>query len=68
MRRVSLVFNKIARDIRVTFNPVYDSLYYAHPDRDLHGRKIWKRISLQQIKGIIHEYLGILYYWWKGWI
>ncbi len=21
-----------------------------------------------QLKGILHEYAGILYYWWKGWI
>jgi uncharacterized SAM-binding protein YcdF (DUF218 family) len=68
MRRALLVFNKIGKNIKVTCAPVPDSLFYAHPDRDSRGRKIWKRISLQQIKGIIHEYLGILYYWRKGWI
>ncbi|MBL7196525.1 MAG: YdcF family protein [Candidatus Omnitrophica bacterium] len=66
MRRVSLVFNKIGKNIKVTCTPVPDSLFYAHPDRDSHGRIIWKRINLEQIKGIIHEYLGIVYYWWKG--
>ncbi len=67
MRRVSLVFNKIAKNIKVTYVPIPNSLFYSHPDKDMYGRRIWKRISLQQIKGVIHEYLGILYYWLKGW-
>jgi uncharacterized SAM-binding protein YcdF (DUF218 family) len=68
MRRASLVFNKIANQVKVNYAPVSNSLFYSHPDRDSYGRKIWKRISLEQIKGILHEYLGILYYWWKGYI
>lgn len=68
MLRASMVFNKIAKEIKVHYTPIPKSLFYAHPEKDEHGRKIWKRINLQQIKGIIHEYLGILYYWWKGWI
>ncbi len=68
MRRTSLVFNKIAKEIKVRYTPIPKSLFYAHPEKDGHGKRIWKQINLQQIKGIIHEYLGILYYWWKGWI
>lgn len=68
MRRAYLVFNKIAKDVRVIYAPVPNSMFYAHPERDMNGRRIWKRISMRQIKGIIHEYLGIIYYLWKGWI
>lgn len=68
MRRASLVFNKIAKDIRVIYAPVPNSMFYAHPGKDMNGRRIWEKISMRQIKGIIHEYLGIIYYFWKGWI
>jgi uncharacterized SAM-binding protein YcdF (DUF218 family) len=68
MHRVSLVAQKIAREIKVTYTPILNSLFYSHPDKDSRGRRIWKQINLQQIKGIFHEYLGILYYWWKGYI
>lgn len=68
MRRVSYVFNKAAKNINVIYAPISDSLYYSHPDRDVNGRKIWKQASYQQIKGILHEYIGILFYWLKGWI
>lgn len=68
MLRVSLVFNAIAKDINVTYSPIPNSLFYSHPDRDISNRKIWKRVNILQIKGILHEYIGILYYWWKGYI
>lgn len=68
MRRVSLVFKKQAREIEVTYALIPSSLFYSHPDRDIRGRKIWKQINLRQIKAILHEYLGIVYYWYKGWI
>jgi uncharacterized SAM-binding protein YcdF (DUF218 family) len=68
MLRASLVFSKIARDLKVVYAPVPNSLFYAHPKHDLNGKRIWKRINIQQIKGIIHEYLAIIYYLRKGWI
>jgi uncharacterized SAM-binding protein YcdF (DUF218 family) len=68
MRRVSLVLNKIAKNIELACTPLPKSLFYSHPDKDIYGRRIWKQINLQQIKGIFHEYLGILYYWFKGYI
>lgn len=68
MKRASLVFNKIANDINVTFVPLPHGSFYAHPDKTDDGRRVWKRTNLKQIKGILHEYLGIIYYWWKGWI
>jgi uncharacterized SAM-binding protein YcdF (DUF218 family) len=68
MRRAALVFSKIAGNIKVTYTPIPNNRFYAHPDKDKQGRRIWKRINLQQIKGILHEYFGILYYWHKGYI
>ena len=63
MRRVSLVFNKIAPNINVVYSPVTNSLFYSHSNKFF-----TKCTDLKQIKGIIHEYLGILYYWMRGWI
>ncbi len=66
MRRASLVFNKIAKEINVYYAPTPKSIFYSHEDKDRYGRKIWQTINLQQIRGIFHEYLGIVYYWYKG--
>lgn len=66
MRRVMLVFGKIAKDINVVYSPVLESSFYAHPEKDFYGKRIWKRIDLRQLKGVAHEYISILYYWWKG--
>jgi len=68
MRRVALVFNKTAQDIKVTYAPIRNSLFYLHPIRDSYGEKTRKQVTTQQIRAILHEYLGILYYWQKGWI
>jgi len=68
MRRSSLVFNKIAKNIDVTYTPIPNSLFYSHPDKYMQGKIIWKRVNLKQIRGILNEYLGILYYWWEKWI
>lgn len=66
MRRVMLVFGKIAKDINVVYSPVSESSFYSHPEKDSHGKRIWKRIGLRQLKSVTHEYISILYYWWKG--
>jgi uncharacterized SAM-binding protein YcdF (DUF218 family)/glycosyltransferase involved in cell wall biosynthesis len=58
MRRASLTFRKLAPGVRVIHTPVVDSAFYAR------GRGI----TLEQIRGIVHEYAAILYYWWRGWI
>lgn len=68
MRRLQLVFRKVAGNIRVGYTPAPKSIFYDHPESDASGRKIWKRANLQQINGITHEYIGIFYYWVKGWI
>jgi uncharacterized SAM-binding protein YcdF (DUF218 family) len=64
MLRVSKVFNKQAPGINVTYAPIPKSTFYSHENRGVFSKKI----DLRQIGGIIHEYLGIVYYWWKGWI
>lgn len=67
MRRVSLVFKNIAENIDVSYTPIPYSLYYNWP-RDLHLISMNKQITTKQLRGLIHEYLGIIYYWWKEWI
>ena len=66
MRRAALVFNKVDKDMRVTYVPVKNGLFYSHPLVDKNGKRVWKRINLRQIRGILHEYLGIAYYFVKG--
>lgn len=62
MRRALAVFNKTAREVKVISSPVPNSLFYEYPKKGL------KKINISQVGGIVHEYLGILNYWWKGWI
>jgi uncharacterized SAM-binding protein YcdF (DUF218 family)/glycosyltransferase involved in cell wall biosynthesis len=54
MRRASLTFRKVAPEIAVTHTPVPESQFYHHS----------VGASLPQVRGILQEYLGILYYWW----
>lgn len=58
MRRALLTWRKLAPGIAVIPSPPPSTQFYAHG----YGA------SLEQIRGILHEYVGILYYWWKGWI
>lgn len=68
MRRASLVFKKIAPEIKVIFTPVTQSAFYAHDGYDNRGARILRQINLQQIKAIIHEYISIAYYYFKGYL
>lgn len=58
MRRASLVFKKWANDIEVIYTPVKKCQFF---DRR-YG------VKLSHIRAILHEYLGIVYYWFKGYI
>ena len=58
MRRVQLVFKKLDNNIKVIYAPVQDSQFYNRSNG----------IKLEQIKAVIHEYLGIIYYLVKGYI
>ncbi|MDD5449058.1 MAG: ElyC/SanA/YdcF family protein [Candidatus Omnitrophica bacterium] len=67
MKRVSLVMNKAAPGLKVIYTPVPKSRFYSH-ELEVDGKKVWQRVNLGQIKGIIHECLGIIYYFIKGYI
>jgi uncharacterized SAM-binding protein YcdF (DUF218 family) len=58
MKRALLTWKRAAPDIGVIPTPVAQSQFYAH-DRGA---------SLEQIRGILQEYLAIIDYWWKGWV
>jgi uncharacterized SAM-binding protein YcdF (DUF218 family) len=58
MRRASLTFRRVAPEISVIHVPVPASRFYKHGPGASHS----------QVRAILHEYLGILYYWWKDWI
>jgi len=58
MRRAELVFNKWAKDIKVIYMPVDKAQFY---DRTA-------GVKFEQIKAIMHEYFGIVYYLIKGYI
>jgi uncharacterized SAM-binding protein YcdF (DUF218 family)/glycosyltransferase involved in cell wall biosynthesis len=58
MRRALLTWRKVAPEIAVVPTPVPQSQFYAN------GRGA----SLEQIRGILHEYAAIVVYWWRGWV
>ena len=58
MRRAGSVFDKIAPQIKVYSAPIPNSLFYLHENN----------AKPYQIKAILHEYIGIVYYWFKGYI
>jgi len=58
MRRVQLVFKKLGNNIKVIYAPVQNSQFYNRSNG----------IKLGQIKAIMHEYIGIIYYLVKGYI
>lgn len=64
MKRLSKVFIKLGYSPYVVYTPIPNSTFYAHNLTGLFNKKI----TLKQIGGILHEYGGILYYWWKGWV
>lgn len=57
-RRALLTWQKVAPGVQVISVPVPQSQFYAHA----------LGASLEQVRGILHEYAAIVYYWWKGWI
>ena len=57
MRRALLTFSKLAPEIEVVAVPG-ESRFYEHR----------AGATLAQLKAILHEYLAIAYYWWKGWV
>jgi uncharacterized SAM-binding protein YcdF (DUF218 family) len=58
MLRVKLVILKVGGGMEATYVPVENSRFFAHGEG----------ITLEQLTAILHEYAGIAYYWWIGWI
>jgi uncharacterized SAM-binding protein YcdF (DUF218 family)/glycosyltransferase involved in cell wall biosynthesis len=58
MRRALLVWHKAAPDVSVLAAPPMRSQFYDHT----------RGASLEQVSGILHEYVAILGYWRRGWI
>jgi uncharacterized SAM-binding protein YcdF (DUF218 family) len=58
MRRATLTWRKVAPDVDLVPVPVPQSQFYAHGTG----------ASMEQIRGIVHEYLALLVYWYRGWI
>ena len=58
MRRAVWTWHKLAPAIEVVPTPVPESQFYSHT----------RGASLEQIRGIIHEYAALASYWWKGWV
>jgi uncharacterized SAM-binding protein YcdF (DUF218 family) len=67
MRRALLVFYKNAKAIEVMSIPISGSLFYSHGiGQD--GASTLRQLNLRQLNAILHEYLAILYYYFKGYI
>jgi uncharacterized SAM-binding protein YcdF (DUF218 family) len=58
MRRALAVWKRNAPEIAVIPVPVENSQFYTHG----------VGASVQQIRGVIHEYAAIVAYWFRGWI
>ena len=57
MRRVDAVWHKHAPDLQAIYTPVPKSHYFETSGR----------VQLQHWQAILHEWLGLAYYKWKGW-
>lgn len=62
MRRVAMVYRKVAPDLAVRLTPIPFSRFYE--SRGAAGRSIEPR----QIRAILHEYAALGYYWWRGYL
>ena len=58
MRRATLTWREVAPEVQVIATPVPVSQFYAHE----------RGPSLEQIRGLLQEYVAIVWYWWRGWI
>ena len=58
MRRAVLAWRKEAPEVRVTPTPPPRSQFYDHT----------RGASLEQLRGIAHEYAAIAVYWLRGWV
>ncbi len=69
MRRIYLVIKKVAPEIKTIYTPIPRSAFYDYNvGTGQKHKKFGKQIKIKQIRGIFHEYLGIIYYFFKGYI
>ncbi len=57
-RRADLTFRRNAPELTVFQAPVSESGYYARSEP----------VTLRKIRGVLHEFLGLFYYWIRDWI
>ena len=58
MRRATLVWRKAAPDVTVIHTPPSRSQFYDHS----------RGATVEQVGGILYEYIAILAYWRRGWL
>jgi uncharacterized SAM-binding protein YcdF (DUF218 family) len=58
MRRALMVWRKVAPGVTVVPTPATESQFYQHS----------RGATLDQVRGIIQEYLASLGYWRRGWV
>jgi hypothetical protein len=58
MRRALMVWRKVAPEVAVLPTPATESQFYEHS----------RGATLDQVRGIVQEYLAILGYWRRGWV
>jgi uncharacterized SAM-binding protein YcdF (DUF218 family)/glycosyltransferase involved in cell wall biosynthesis len=58
MRRALLTWERVAPEVEVVPVPVAQSQFYTHATG----------ASLDQMRGILHEYAAIAAYWYRGWL
>ena len=58
MRRAVMVWRKVAPDVAVTPSPPASAQFYEHT----------RGATLDQILGIMWEYVAIAGYWWRGYL
>ena len=66
---IQLVFRKNAPDIQISYTPIPKSAFYD--DYGIYAQTAvgkWKRANITQIRGILHEYLALIYYYFKGYL
>ena len=56
MRRALLTWRKVAPEVQVIATPPLATQFYAHE----------RGASAEQIRGLLQEYVAIVYYWWLG--
>ena len=68
MLRLSLVVEKNMLEKKAQYAPILSGSFYRRSEGSGWEYIFLKKINMEQINGILHEYLAIIYYWWKRYI